>query len=29
VSKVLGLDQREAAVDETVAAAPAGEAKEA
>jgi len=29
VSKVLGLDQREAAVDETVAAAPAGEAREA
>jgi len=29
VSKLLGLDQREAAVDETVAAAPAGEAKEA
>lgn len=29
VSKVLGLDQREAAVDESVAAAPAGEAKEA
>ena len=29
VSKVLGLDQREAAVDETVAAAPAGEAKDA
>ncbi|MBE3031608.1 MAG: 30S ribosomal protein S5 [Actinobacteria bacterium] len=28
VSKVLGLDQRAAAVDETVAAAPAGEAKE-
>ena len=29
VSKVLGLDQREAAVDETVAAAPAVEAKKA
>ena len=29
VSKVLGLDQREAAVDETVAAAPPGEAKKA
>ncbi len=29
VAKVLGLDQREAAVDETVAAAPAGEAKKA
>jgi len=29
VSKVLGLDQREAAVDESIAAAPAGEAKEA
>ena len=29
VAKVLGLDQREAAVDETVATAPAGEAKKA
>ncbi len=29
VSKVLGLDQREAAADETVGAAPAAEAKEA
>ena len=29
VSKLLGLDEREAAVDETVAAAPAAEAKEA
>ncbi len=29
VAKVLGLDQREAAADETAAAAPAGEAKKA
>ena len=29
LGKLLGLDQREGAVDETVAVAPAGEAKEA